>query len=946
MSSDPNKLDEAIERDVRPYLDLVDALRSQGAQEELSLPQIAVMGDQSSGKSSVLEASEAALSGVQFPRGSGLVTRCPVQLVMKRTEAGSKWKAKASVLWHRGEQPKAAGDVSSPDQLQAVISELMETVCGGDTANGFSTDTIVVQVESPNSPDLTLIDLPGIVRTAVEGQQQSVIREVNALIESYLGQERTIILAIVPANQDVATVDILERAQAVDPNGERTIGVLTKPDLIGPGNEDEVVAVLQNRRKPLKLGYVMVKNRTQLQLSDGMGLEEAHKDEMAFFNGHSRLSSISPEKLGIESLTKRCVGVLVRRIKHTLPTMKWELQEGLDEVERELGPLERNVPKTYPDRLKSFMQIITDFTRLLRASIEGEYRDKLLNSEPNLRVRSQVDKCFRSLQQGVTEMNPGFELPDFPRMLADELAAHRGRELCGMVNSQFFYIFMLQQVEKVRPVVEHAREGCASAVLEVATELIEKVSPQYPELVELVKGFVTENVELSGEAMQPELDLIFDKERNPFTENQDLVNAINQVRFERFDRVLHQVMIEAGEKPPPGTKGLPPLEEWVALNLGHWYRYSHGANPTSKVEDMSTVLQAYWRVTSKRVCDNACMLLETAFLDEVVNALETQLLTKAQQMKDAEMTVDRYMLTTALADAYPQGLFIEDAVLANKREFLEMRKKRIVAALDRISEVAPGVVATSRRQTGDDIAVEPAANEAPAAAAVAVTKKPQEPSQQEQPQHEQPQHEQPQQVYTLEPEVHTSEPEQLAAAAKDGSAAHFVYKGKQDSGGLIYWLGTGKHTHRYRNPQEHGEVKVTSSGMKTGTEAALVARKRAAICTKSDSDAWLCIDVGQHLSLRVSHYSLCNGSPEKGYDMVNWVFEGYDDCIRMWVILKHLTGPAALPSPHGVGTWSVDSLDKPYRFLRLRSTGENGRAGKGLCVCAWEMYGILYNNSA
>ena len=92
------------------------------------------------------------------------------------------------------------------------------------------------------------------VRTVTEGQNPQVIVEVNNLIEAYLAQSRTIILAVVPSNVDVATVDILERAQNVDPTGERTIGVLTKPDLIDRGSEAEVVQVLTNVRKPLKLG--------------------------------------------------------------------------------------------------------------------------------------------------------------------------------------------------------------------------------------------------------------------------------------------------------------------------------------------------------------------------------------------------------------------------------------------------------------------------------------------------------------------------------------------------------------------------------------------------------------------------------------------------------------------------------------------------------------------
>jgi len=88
-------LTEAHEKNVRPWLDLVDTLRAQGVHEDLPLPQIAVMGDQSSGKSSVLE----ALSGVPFPRGTGLVTRCPAQLIMKRTPKGTSWTATAAVMW-------------------------------------------------------------------------------------------------------------------------------------------------------------------------------------------------------------------------------------------------------------------------------------------------------------------------------------------------------------------------------------------------------------------------------------------------------------------------------------------------------------------------------------------------------------------------------------------------------------------------------------------------------------------------------------------------------------------------------------------------------------------------------------------------------------------------------------------------------------------------------
>ncbi|CAN0159188.1 unnamed protein product, partial [Hapterophycus canaliculatus] len=144
----------------------------------------------------------------------------------------------------------------------------------------------------------------------------------------FLEQERTIILAVVPANQDVATVDILERAKMVDPEGDRTIGVLTKPDLIGPGNEEEAAAVLKNVRKPLKLGYVMVKCRSQRDIDQGMDNKEALSSEATFFRQQPVFKGLPSSFFGVPNLTRRLTDLLVGRIKAALPNIKWEVRGG------------------------------------------------------------------------------------------------------------------------------------------------------------------------------------------------------------------------------------------------------------------------------------------------------------------------------------------------------------------------------------------------------------------------------------------------------------------------------------------------------------------------------------------------------------------------------------------------------------------------------------------
>lgn len=148
------------------------------------------MGDQSSGKSSVLE----ALSGIPFPRGTGLVTRCPIRMVMRRARKGESWSAKVSTsinpLQHTVE------DVA---ELSLIIDKLVSEVCTGE--NGFATDSIIIELTSPDACDLTVVDLPGIIRTVTAGQSVTAIGQVNKLIKSFLMDERTIILAVIPANQ-------------------------------------------------------------------------------------------------------------------------------------------------------------------------------------------------------------------------------------------------------------------------------------------------------------------------------------------------------------------------------------------------------------------------------------------------------------------------------------------------------------------------------------------------------------------------------------------------------------------------------------------------------------------------------------------------------------------------------------------------------------------------
>lgn len=655
---------------VRPWLDMIDTLREQGVQQDLPLPQIAVMGDQSSGKSSVLE----SISGIPFPRGAGLVTRCVTQLTMKSTRPGTPWRASVSVSWS-GPQPSAAGEVRTPAELTQRI-EVLTDVLTNSESNAFSTDSIIVKVEAPGSPDLTLIDLPGIVRTVTAGQDRSVIEQVNSMIESFLAQERTIVLAVIPANQDVATIDILERARRVDPAGVRTLGVLTKPDLIGPGSEAEALKVLRNERKRLKLGYVMVKCRSQQDLNQGMTPAQARDAERQYFAEHPDWSRCPQQLLGVGQLTKRLTTLLVGRIQLALPLIKWELQSELERVQRIVEPLGTGGPVDLNEQRHRLMRVISDYCSLIRQSARGFYSNGILAGHPGLRLFGLCQLSFQELKRQVDATKPQFRDPAFSEQMAKDMTDLRGRELAGFHNSQAFYTFVAQNVDSWRPAVDRCRGDIIQATRAVCAELIETLVPAYPALIHAVQKIASSLITEMSDSLSAKVDDVFKKETEPFTANENMLDLINQLRFKNFDKALDQVLgsIDAAKEDPVRK-----YQAELTQRLGSWYMAYHGVNIRSKVEDMTIMIEAYWDVATKRLVDNVCMTIEHDFLVALLLRLES----------------DCFMLATEIGHKAKDlaSLFNEDPAVQAKREQLVAKRDRLAGALVTLRQMAPDCVA-------------------------------------------------------------------------------------------------------------------------------------------------------------------------------------------------------------------------------------------------------------
>ena len=254
-----------------------------------------------------------------------------------------------------------------------------------------------------------------------------MIANVNDLLDSFMRQPETVILAVIPANQDIATIDVLERAYEYDPAGLRTIGVLTKPDLIDRGGEDEVLKIVLNVRKPLKLGYVIVKNRSQADLKSEMSLLQSQQNEDLYFSSHEVWSKIPANSRGIKPLCERLTSIIVSRAMDRGPFLKWYLVDKLSKIEKRIPELGAEMPDDEQGKKKLLIKIISRYTSTLRQIAVGDYRDQLAQSNTELRIRYHVTEILEELKKTLAMNVPDLTDEEYSARLQAGISEMRGR---------------------------------------------------------------------------------------------------------------------------------------------------------------------------------------------------------------------------------------------------------------------------------------------------------------------------------------------------------------------------------------------------------------------------------------------------------------------------------------------------------------------------------------
>ncbi|KAJ4836389.1 Dynamin- protein 1E [Turnera subulata] len=320
-----------------------------------SLPSVAVVGGQSSGKSSVLE----SIVGRDFlPRGSGIVTRRPLVLQLHKVGPGTQ---EYGEFLHRPKQR-----FTDFSLVRKEIQDETDKITG--KSKQISPVPIHLSIYSPNVVNLTLIDLPGLTKVAVEGQPESIVKDIENMVHSYVEKPNCIILAISPANQDIATSDAIKLSREVDPAGERTFGVLTKLDLMDKGTN--ALDVLEGTAYPLKHPWVGIVNRSQADINKNVDMIAARRREREFFVSNHDYKHLA-SRMGSEYLAKLLSKHLESVIRARIPAITSLINKSIDELEAELNHLGRPIAIDAGSQLFTILELCRAFDAIFKQHLDG-----------------------------------------------------------------------------------------------------------------------------------------------------------------------------------------------------------------------------------------------------------------------------------------------------------------------------------------------------------------------------------------------------------------------------------------------------------------------------------------------------------------------------------------------------------------------------------------------
>ncbi|KAJ3017362.1 hypothetical protein HKX48_003571 [Thoreauomyces humboldtii] len=413
---------------------MVNTMRDAGAHMDLDLPTIVICGNQSVGKSSVIE----ALCGVVLPRNEGTCTRCVTEVrlaeydstgnqaeswvctvklryeydsagrplkAVKETAFGKETTKKQDVdLLVRRAQKALLNPSSDPNRyISYAFDDSTSSARDNEAASNelkFCKNVVCLDIRGAGV-NLTLIDLPGIIRNVDRREDSQYIELVQDLVKSYIRKERAIIVATITCKDEIDNQAIVHMAKEVDPHGMRTLGVLTKPDTIEAGTHDRWLQIMLGHQYALKLGYWMIKNPTKADLDRDISFDDARKMEENFFSGQLPWSTIRRQldRFGIDSLRRELSRQLTMLTEMSIPDMQSRTEEAIQATALELS----NLPPSLGENSRiELLQMMRHFCTLVNYNITAHQDFK--------HFYQQIRKHFDAFREAVAASRPSFAM--------------------------------------------------------------------------------------------------------------------------------------------------------------------------------------------------------------------------------------------------------------------------------------------------------------------------------------------------------------------------------------------------------------------------------------------------------------------------------------------------------------------------------------------------------
>ena len=508
MSKDTKEdSDNVLFKKLRKLINLIDQLRDCGVNEYIKLPRICSLGTQSSGKSSVLE----SIVGLDFlPRGDGVVTRRPLELRLCHINSGEPW-----AIFEERKGTKFTDFVKVRETIEALTDEVCKT------NKNIIDKPIVLNVYSQTCPDLTLVDLPGVTRVPIGDQPKNIEEITKNMARRYVDDPLTIILCVIAANSDIATSDGLKLAKEIDTSGSRTLGVLTKLDIMDAGTDAR--KALMNEEIPLKLGYVGVKNRSKQDLNNKISMAETARKEKEFFKSHPAYKNLPAGHLGTDVLINKLTKIYFRIIRENLPRIVKAINDRVKNAEEELAGLGQPMPTDDAGKMSLLWNMINEYCDIFRKVLQGKFNNKggsFLEGEGGYKIKILYKKLLEEFT-GDYKATAGYRDED----INYALTIHEGDSIPGFPSVDAFIYLLRPQLEKLKDPIEECFQEVFQYLDFLSGKILEKTFTRFPQAVNDMSDLVSNYLIEERDKTKYLIDSVVEMEINYlFTNDYDYLN--------------------------------------------------------------------------------------------------------------------------------------------------------------------------------------------------------------------------------------------------------------------------------------------------------------------------------------------------------------------------------------------------------------------------------------